>query len=233
MSQVDLVGFSCASCGKQYRWKPELAGKTVRCKCGSPVSVPKQQGGAAPRRARRGQPRGWLRTRRAFPPRRGPPIAAASAQGRGVQRAAAGRRSRSAAPAPRDLHRPAKHAKRQQETRRPLRDNSGGADDGAAKSRPGRARRAGAAAPRSRGGRGLHSAPRSNRCPPDAVSAPLRLRPPPGRRPRAPRSGFQPRCLGLLSAKKDDPSKPSTDGTAGSFMMGVLVSLRGDRVRGA
>ena len=45
MSEVGLVGFSCTACGKQYRWKPELAGKTVRCKCGNPVSVPKAGGG--------------------------------------------------------------------------------------------------------------------------------------------------------------------------------------------
>ena len=47
MTQVNEVGFSCTSCGKQYRWKPELAGKAVKCKCGSPIRVPKQPGGAA------------------------------------------------------------------------------------------------------------------------------------------------------------------------------------------
>src|SRR5688500_3785632 len=55
MSQVDVVGFSCAACGKQFRWKPELAGKTLKCKCGSPLKVPKQAGGgngSAPAKAR-------------------------------------------------------------------------------------------------------------------------------------------------------------------------------------
>lgn len=37
--------FSCAACGKQYRWKPELAGKRVKCKCGEPIAVPAGTGG--------------------------------------------------------------------------------------------------------------------------------------------------------------------------------------------
>jgi hypothetical protein len=32
--------FSCDACGKTYAWKPELAGRRVKCKCGQPVSVP-------------------------------------------------------------------------------------------------------------------------------------------------------------------------------------------------
>jgi hypothetical protein len=32
--------FSCDSCGKTYAWKPQLAGKRVKCKCGSPMTVP-------------------------------------------------------------------------------------------------------------------------------------------------------------------------------------------------
>jgi hypothetical protein len=40
MSAVDEVGFSCAACGKQYRWKPELAEKKVKCKCGNALAVP-------------------------------------------------------------------------------------------------------------------------------------------------------------------------------------------------
>src|SRR5690348_16638707 len=36
----EVAGFSCGACGKQYRWKPELAGKKVKCKCGTPISVP-------------------------------------------------------------------------------------------------------------------------------------------------------------------------------------------------
>ena len=36
---------TCAGCGKEYRWKPELAGKRAKCKCGGVVSFPK--GGSA------------------------------------------------------------------------------------------------------------------------------------------------------------------------------------------
>jgi hypothetical protein len=33
--------FSCASCGRSFQWKPELAGKRAKCKCGATVEVPK------------------------------------------------------------------------------------------------------------------------------------------------------------------------------------------------
>lgn len=32
--------FVCSSCGKDYRWKPELAGKKAKCKCGNVITVP-------------------------------------------------------------------------------------------------------------------------------------------------------------------------------------------------
>jgi hypothetical protein len=32
--------FTCASCGKEYRWKPEIAGRKARCKCGQTLTVP-------------------------------------------------------------------------------------------------------------------------------------------------------------------------------------------------
>lgn len=32
--------FACDTCGKQYRWKPELAGKRAKCKCGAVVDCP-------------------------------------------------------------------------------------------------------------------------------------------------------------------------------------------------
>ena len=34
--------FSCNSCGKQYPWKPELAGKKAKCKCGAVLNIPAQ-----------------------------------------------------------------------------------------------------------------------------------------------------------------------------------------------
>src|SRR3954470_19114902 len=32
--------FHCPSCQKDYRWKPELAGKRAKCKCGETFEVP-------------------------------------------------------------------------------------------------------------------------------------------------------------------------------------------------
>jgi hypothetical protein len=32
--------FSCDSCGKTFAWKPQLAGKRVKCKCGAAMTVP-------------------------------------------------------------------------------------------------------------------------------------------------------------------------------------------------
>ncbi len=40
--------FSCASCGKTHSWKPELAGRKARCKCGSVVTVPAAAPGGEP-----------------------------------------------------------------------------------------------------------------------------------------------------------------------------------------
>ena len=34
--------FSCETCGKQYPWKPELAGKKAKCKCGAVLNIPAQ-----------------------------------------------------------------------------------------------------------------------------------------------------------------------------------------------
>ncbi|HYO11222.1 MAG TPA: hypothetical protein VER17_19810, partial [Tepidisphaeraceae bacterium] len=32
--------FSCQSCGKSYKWKPEFAGRKVKCKCGTVMTAP-------------------------------------------------------------------------------------------------------------------------------------------------------------------------------------------------
>jgi hypothetical protein len=37
--------FSCATCGKTFTWKPELAGKRAKCKCGKPITVPAKSPG--------------------------------------------------------------------------------------------------------------------------------------------------------------------------------------------
>ena len=40
MSEITGPKFACASCGKEYKWKPELAGKRGKCKCGGVLSIP-------------------------------------------------------------------------------------------------------------------------------------------------------------------------------------------------
>jgi hypothetical protein len=40
---VDQGKFSCGKCGKSYKWKPELAGKKVKCKCGNVMAAPKEE----------------------------------------------------------------------------------------------------------------------------------------------------------------------------------------------
>ncbi len=40
--------FSCQSCKRTYTWKPELAGKRVKCKCGQAMTVPQQIQAAEP-----------------------------------------------------------------------------------------------------------------------------------------------------------------------------------------
>jgi hypothetical protein len=57
LTQIDTSSFSCSACGRTFRWKPELAGKAVKCKCGQPIRVPKQAGGAAPAVAKAAAPR--------------------------------------------------------------------------------------------------------------------------------------------------------------------------------
>ena len=39
--------FACPSCGKQYRWKPELAGRSAKCPCGAKVVVPQTMAAAS------------------------------------------------------------------------------------------------------------------------------------------------------------------------------------------
>src|SRR4051812_34114319 len=39
MSDVATARFTCTGCGKTYAWKPEIAGKRVKCKCGTVIPV--------------------------------------------------------------------------------------------------------------------------------------------------------------------------------------------------
>src|SRR5687767_12957477 len=48
MATAEAPKFSCASCGREFRWKPELAGKKAKCKCGAVVAVPTVAPSAAP-----------------------------------------------------------------------------------------------------------------------------------------------------------------------------------------
>jgi hypothetical protein len=43
VESVDQGKFSCNKCGKSYKWKPELAGKKVKCKCGNIMAAPAQE----------------------------------------------------------------------------------------------------------------------------------------------------------------------------------------------
>src|SRR5687768_282460 len=40
MEEVQSGTFSCDGCGATYKWKQQLAGKRVKCKCGQVMSVP-------------------------------------------------------------------------------------------------------------------------------------------------------------------------------------------------
>ena len=40
MAPTTLATFACESCGKQYTWKPELAGRAVKCRCGALMRAP-------------------------------------------------------------------------------------------------------------------------------------------------------------------------------------------------
>ncbi len=46
----DSATIACDACGRHYRWKPQLGGRRVRCKCGETIAVPDQPppAGASP-----------------------------------------------------------------------------------------------------------------------------------------------------------------------------------------
>src|SRR5881394_3346738 len=45
MGAVVAGHFGCESCGKSYRWKPELAGRKAKCKCGAVMVCPQSEPG--------------------------------------------------------------------------------------------------------------------------------------------------------------------------------------------
>ena len=40
MPQAEAVKFNCPNCQKEYNWKPEIAGKKAKCKCGTVIEIP-------------------------------------------------------------------------------------------------------------------------------------------------------------------------------------------------
>src|SRR5215207_11777044 len=40
MSQAQSNSITCPFCNRQYNWKPDLAGRRVKCKCGNLITVP-------------------------------------------------------------------------------------------------------------------------------------------------------------------------------------------------
>ena len=42
---ADDPKFTCTGCGKEYRWKPELAGRKAKCACGATLVVPTERPG--------------------------------------------------------------------------------------------------------------------------------------------------------------------------------------------
>src|SRR5262249_1024662 len=48
MSDAVAARFSCDACGKTYGWKPELAGKKAKCKCGAVIPIPAEPPGSPP-----------------------------------------------------------------------------------------------------------------------------------------------------------------------------------------
>lgn len=45
---ADDPKFICTACGKEYRWKPELAGRKAKCGCGASIIVPAERPSAGP-----------------------------------------------------------------------------------------------------------------------------------------------------------------------------------------
>ena len=40
MAQTQEMKFACPSCRKEFTWKPEIAGKKAKCKCGTVIDIP-------------------------------------------------------------------------------------------------------------------------------------------------------------------------------------------------
>jgi DNA-directed RNA polymerase subunit RPC12/RpoP len=68
---ADDPKFICTACGKEYRWKPELAGRKAKCGCGASIVVPAERpatGGGAPAAKPAGPPAAAPAPTRVFAP---------------------------------------------------------------------------------------------------------------------------------------------------------------------
>jgi hypothetical protein len=65
MSAIDTPVILCGACQRKFSWKPELAGKRVKCKCGEKISVP--MGGDTPAAVRVNVPGNGGKVRPAVP----------------------------------------------------------------------------------------------------------------------------------------------------------------------
>ena len=48
MGEGDGAKFACTTCGREFKWKPELGGRKAKCKCGATVTVPQAPPAAPP-----------------------------------------------------------------------------------------------------------------------------------------------------------------------------------------
>src|SRR5262249_42975164 len=46
MAEATQAKFACPGCGTRYTWKPEIAGKKVKCRCGQVMNAPATEPGS-------------------------------------------------------------------------------------------------------------------------------------------------------------------------------------------
>src|SRR5690242_2959202 len=51
-----VAKLTCDSCGKNYAWKPQYAGRTLKCSCGAMIKAPASAPTGSPSAARRPAP---------------------------------------------------------------------------------------------------------------------------------------------------------------------------------
>ena len=81
MAESAQPKFACPSCGRQFTWKPELAGRSAKCKCGNTIKVPAQPAAAGVPAAAENPLDGYDFQEPAPPPKRAAAAAPAAAAG--------------------------------------------------------------------------------------------------------------------------------------------------------